>query len=96
MRISLITAPESLSTGLLLLNFFFLRPLHLLDFLPAVLNDGHLAIFRQLGQTIQHEQLLTIGNLGQTRRKTAIFTQLGFGFDGLLFALPVDAEGRVC
>ena len=61
----------------------------------TVLNNGHLAVRCQLGKTIQHKQLLPIGNLRQPRREAAKITLRSFLFNCFLLPLPVDTEGRI-
>ena len=61
----------------------------------AVLDDGHFAVGSQFGETIQHKELLTVGDLGQARREAAQLAPGGFGLHRLLLPLPVDAEGRI-
>ena len=61
----------------------------------AVLDNGHFAAVCQLGQAVQHKQLLAVADLGQTGRKAPHLAAGGLGLHGLLLPLPVDAEGRV-
>ena len=59
------------------------------------MNNSHFAVRCKLGQTIQHKQLLSIGNLRQPRRETTKITFCRFLFNGLLFTLPVNSEWRI-
>ena len=61
----------------------------------AVLDDGHFAVGSQFGETIQHKELLTVGDLRQARAEPAQLAPGGFGLHRLLLPLPVDAEGRI-
>ena len=61
----------------------------------TVLDNGHLSVRCQLGKTIQHKQLLPIGNLRQPRRETAKITLRSFLFNCFLLPLPVDTEGWI-
>ena len=61
----------------------------------TVLDDGHTAVFLQLGHSIEHEQHLSVALRRQSRRKASGLTQLVLCLDMLLGCLPVDAKGRI-
>ena len=59
------------------------------------MNDRHLAAVGKLRQTVEHKELLPVGDLGQTGGKAAQLALFVLGLHRLLLPLPVDAERRV-
>lgn len=62
----------------------------------TILNDGHAArAILQLLDAVEHEQHLSVADGGQAGAEAPVVALLGFLLHVGLFALPVDAEGRV-